>query len=157
VPGELVKSAPGRNYSYGWVPVPASRKGTKIACAGGHYSILPKGSPSPDEGFQVIEYLNTPKAMDIIFEITGWLGASKSYLAKADVSKYPGLDFFVKAETDATVQWGPKFEPLPSFASDQFYKVLDEVTYGKSTSKEAAAKLQTAVDAEMKNRFPNGV
>ncbi len=156
-PGELVKSAPGKKFTYGWVPVPASRKGTKLACAGGHYSILPKGSPDPDAGFQIIEYLNTPKAYDIIYETTGWFGPSKSYLDKYDISKYPGLDFFVRAAKEATVMWGPFFEPLPSFASDQFYKLLDEVTYHKTTAKEAAAKLQAAVDAEMKNRFPNGV
>jgi hypothetical protein len=156
-PGELVKSAPGRKYSYSWVPVPSSRKGTKIVCEGGHFSILPKGSPSPEEGFAVIEYLNTPKAYDIIYEVTGWFGPSKSYLDKYDVSKYPGLDFYVRAAKEATVHWGPFFEPLPSFASDQFYKLLDEVIYHRTPVSDAATKLQAAVDAEMKNRFPNGI
>src|SRR5262249_46103978 len=91
-PGELVKSAPGTKVADGWLPVPASRKGTKIVTNGGHNSILPKGSPDPERGFQVIEYLNTPKGMDIIFNTTGWVGASKSYLEKVDASKYPGLD-----------------------------------------------------------------
>ena len=95
--------------------------------------------------------------MNIVYQITGWFGASKSFIAKADTSMYPGLDFYVKAASEANVQWGPTFEALPSFASDQFYKVLDTVTYGKATSKEAAQALQTAVDAEMTNRFPNGV
>jgi ABC-type glycerol-3-phosphate transport system substrate-binding protein len=154
-PGELVKSSPNNKFVYGWVPTPT--KGEKLACVGGHYSIVPKGSPDPDRGFQIIEYLNSKPAMDIIYEVTGWLGASKAYLAAADVSKYPGLDFYVKAATNATRIFGPFFEPIPSFASDQFYKLLDEVTYHKTTSKEAAAKLQAAVDAEMKNRFPNGI
>jgi ABC-type glycerol-3-phosphate transport system substrate-binding protein len=156
-PGELVKSSPNNKFAYGWVPVPPERKGTKIACMGGHFSILPKGSPNPDEAFQIIEYLQTPAALNIVYKTTGWFGASKSFLTTADTKQYPGLDFYVKAATEATQQWGPYFEPLPSFASDQFYKLLDEVTYHKTTSKDAVAKLQSAVDAEMKNRFPNGV
>jgi hypothetical protein len=156
-PGELVKSAPGKNFTYNWVPLPAERKGVKLACAGGHYSAIPKGTKDADYGFQIIEYLNTDPARDIIFNSTGWLGASKTYLNKVDTAKYPGLDFFVKAAQQATVMWGPLFEPVPSFASDQYYKMQDAVNYHKMTPKDALAQLQSAVDAEVKNRFPNGV
>jgi|GEM_PF-327459 len=156
-PGELVKSAPGKKFTYGWVPMPTARKGTKLACTGGHYGIIPKGSPHPDLGFQIIEYLNTPAAMDIIYKTTGWLGASKSYLSKVDTSAYPGLDFYVNAAKEATQMWGPFFEPVPSFASDQFYKAVDSVNYHKITPKQAAQQVQEAVMTEVKNRFPNGV
>lgn len=156
-PGELVKSAPGKSFVYGWVPVPTSRKGTKLACTGGHYAILPKGSPQPELGFQLIEYLETETAMNIIFDATGWLGASKSFLKKVDTSKYPGLEFYVKQPDQATSMWGPFFEPIPSFASDQFYKAVDQVTYHKLTPKDAMVQVQQAVQTELKNQFPNGV
>ncbi len=156
-PGELSKSSEGKTFAYGWLPVPASRKGTKIATTGGHMSILPKGSPSPDEGFQVIEYLNTTKGMDIIFNTTGWVGASKSYLDKVDASKYPGLDFFIKAIGNATVVWEQGFfEPVGNFAGDQFNKAVDNVNYHKQSPADAAKQMQAAVEAEVKNRFPNG-
>ncbi len=156
-PGELVKSAPGRHFTYNWVPLPASRKGTKLACAGGHYSCVPKGTQDADQGFQIIEYLNTKPARDIIYDTTGWVGASKSYLTSIDTSKYPGLDFFVKAAQEATVMWGPQIEPIPSFVSDQYYKMQDEVNYHRMQPKDALQKLQDTVTAELKQRFPNGI
>jgi ABC-type glycerol-3-phosphate transport system substrate-binding protein len=157
-PGELTKSAPGRKFAYGWLPVPASSKGKKIATTGGHNSILPKGSPSPEEGFQIIEYLNQPHAMDIIFNSTGWLGASKAYLAKVDTAKYPGLDFFIQAISKADVVWGQGFfEPVGNFAGDQYNKAVDAVNFHKMTPQEAAKQMQAAVTTEVKNRFPKGV
>jgi ABC-type glycerol-3-phosphate transport system substrate-binding protein len=156
-PGELTKSAPGKSFAFGWQPVPASRKGAKIAQTGGHNSALPKGTPAADEGFQIIEYLNTPKAMDIIFDTTGWLGSSKSYIAKANVSKYPGLDFYVRAAKEATVVWGDIFNPIGGFVGDQWNIAVEAVNYHKLTPKEAAKQMQTAADKELKNRFPNGV
>ncbi|HEY3107432.1 MAG TPA: hypothetical protein VGL23_01680 [Chloroflexota bacterium] len=156
-PGELTKSAPGKSFGFGWMPVPAHRKGTKIAQTGGHNSAIPKGSPSADEGFQIIEYLNTPRAMDIVFDTTGWLGSSKSYIAKANVAKYPGLDFYIRAAKEATVTWGSIFNPIGGFVGDQWNIAVEAVNYHKLTPKEAAKQMQTAADKELKNRFPNGV
>jgi ABC-type glycerol-3-phosphate transport system substrate-binding protein len=44
-PGELSKSAVGRKFAYGWLPMPTDKKSTKIATTGGHMSILPKYCP----------------------------------------------------------------------------------------------------------------
>ncbi|HEY3079354.1 MAG TPA: hypothetical protein VGM69_05555 [Chloroflexota bacterium] len=156
-PGELTKSAPGKSFAFGWMPVPASRKGTKIAQTGGHNSAIPKGAPNADEGFQIIEYLNTPKAMDIVFDTTGWLGSSKSYVAKANVGKYPGLDFYTRAAKDATVTFGTIFNPIGGFVGDQWNVAVEAVNYKKLTPKDAAKQMQSAADRELKNRFPNGV
>jgi len=156
-PGELAKSAHNRNFVYGWVPVPNAKKGTKLQSTGGHYAMLPKGAPNPEQGFAFAEYLNTDDAMQTIFDGTGWLGASKKYLAKADVSKYKGLDFFTKSATDASTMWSVIVDPVQAFVSDQWTKLQDSVNYHKMAPKDAAAQLQKAADTEMKSRFPNGV
>ncbi len=154
-PGELAKSSPNNKFVYGWVPT--IQKGQKLQSTGGHYGMLPKGGPDPDLGFQVIEYLNTKDAMDIIFNGTGWIGAHKSYLKSLNVSQYAGLDFFVNSADTANPMWSVIVDPIQSFVSDQWSKIQDSINFHKVTPKDGAAQLQKAADNEMKNQFPNGV
>jgi multiple sugar transport system substrate-binding protein len=154
-PGELAKSSPNNKFVYGWVPT--AQKGTRLQSTGGHYGMLPKGGPNPDLGFKFIEFLTTDQALDVIFNGTGWLGARKSYLKKVDVSKYPGLDFFVKSADEASVMWQVIVDPVQAFVSDQWSKIQESVNFHKTTPKEAADQLQKAAETEMKNQFPNGV
>ncbi len=156
-PGELDKSAPGKSYVYGWVPVPNSKKGAKLQSTGGHYAMLPKGGQDPEQAFAFAEYLNTEPAMQTIFDNTGWLGSSKKFLAKVDVKKYPGLDFYVKSAQSASPMWSVIVDPVQAFVSDQWSKIQESVNYHKVSPKDAAAQLQKAADTEMKSRFPNGV
>ena len=153
-PGELAKSAPDKKFVYGWVPT--AQKGVKLQSTGGHYGMLPKGGPEPDLGFQFIEYLNTDPAFDAIFNGTGWLGARKSYMRKVNVSKYAGLDFYVKSADQASVMWQVIVDPIQAFVADQWEKVRESVNYHKISPKEAAQQLQQAADTEMKTQFPNG-
>ena len=95
-PGEMKTISPDLNIAYSWVPVPAARKGTKVQSMGGHYIFLPVGSPNPEDAFKFGEYMMTDAACDIIYNGLGWLPSRKSYLEKADLSKYPGLDWFVQ-------------------------------------------------------------
>ncbi|HEY3080638.1 MAG TPA: hypothetical protein VGM69_12155 [Chloroflexota bacterium] len=154
-PGELAKSAPDKKFVYGWVPT--AQKGVKLQSTGGHYGMLPKGGPEPDLGFQFIEYLNTDPAFDAIYNGTGWLGGRKSYFKKVNVSKYAGLDFYVKSADQATSMWQVIVDPVQAFVSDQWTKLQESVNYHKITPKEAAQQLQQAADTEMKTQFPNGV
>ena len=154
-PGELAKSGPSQHFVYGWSPT--ITKGTKLQATGGHYGMLPKGGPNPDLGFQYIEFLNTDVAFGTIFEGTGWLPSSKSYLKKVDVKKYVGLDFYVNSADAATSMKGVIVDPVQAFVSDQWTKLQDSVNFHKMTPKEAAAELQKQADTEMKNQFPNGV
>jgi hypothetical protein len=155
-PGELAKSAPNSSFLYTYVPT--STPGQKLQSTGGHYGMLPKGGPDPDSGFKLIEYLNTNNAMDIIFNGTGWMGPHLSWASKADVSKYPGLDFFVKSGTDANPMWKVYIDPIQSYLSDQWFNTIQPaVNFHKMTPKDAAAQLQQAADTEFKNQFPNGL
>jgi multiple sugar transport system substrate-binding protein len=124
-PGELAKSSPNNKFVYGWVPT--AQKGVKLQSTGGHYGMLPKGGPNPDLGFQFIEYLTTPAALDVIFNGTGWLGARKSYLSKVDTSKYSGLDFYIKSADSASVMWSVIVDPVQAFVSDQWSKIQESV------------------------------
>jgi len=156
-PGELAKSSPNNEFVYGWVPLPSMNKGKKLQSSGGHYGMLPKGSTNNDQGFAFIEWLNTDEAMQIIFDGTGWLGASKKFLAKVDVSKYKGLDFFVNSAAQADPMWQVLVDPVQAYVTDQWSKLQDQVNFHKMTPKDAAAQLQQAATQEMKNQFPNGV
>lgn len=154
-PGELAKSSPTNHFVYTYVPTATA--GQKLQSTGGHYGMLPKGGPDPDQAFQLAEYLNTDKAMQIIFDGTGWIGAHKSFADKINVSKYEGLDFFVKSAAEANPMWKVYVDPVQSYVSDQWSKIQDSVNYHKVTPKDAAAQLQQAADTEMKNQFPNGL
>ena len=154
-PGELAKSSPNSKFVYGWAP--SATKGQKLQSTGGHFGMLPKGGPNPELGFKLIEYLNTDDADNIIFNGTGWMGGRKSYLAKLDVSKYSGLDFYVKSADEANPMWSVIVDPVQAFVSDQWTKIQESVNYHKMTPQEGAAELQKAADTELKNQFPNGV
>jgi hypothetical protein len=73
------------------------------------------------------------------------------------VSKYAGLDFYVKSADQATSMWQVIVDPVQAFVSDQWTKLQESVNYHKITPKEAAQQLQQAADTEMKTQFPNGV
>ena len=83
-PGELVQIGRGTKFAYGWVPVPSSNKGKKIATAGGHDSCVPKGTQDADEGFQIIEYLNQPRATSSSTPPAGSARASRICKGRCD-------------------------------------------------------------------------
>ncbi len=156
-PGELAKSAPTLDFVYGWAPGPSSKKGQKLQSTGGHYGMLPKGSQDNDLGFKFIEWLNTDTAYQIIFDGTGWLGASKKFLAKVNVNQYKGLDFYINTANTADPMWGVIVDPVQAYVSDQWSKIQDQVNFNKLSPADAAAQLEKAANTELKNQFPNGV
>jgi ABC-type glycerol-3-phosphate transport system substrate-binding protein len=90
--------------------------------------------------------------MDIIYNTTGWLGASKPYLASIDTSKYPGLDFYVRAANEATDTWGPIVDPIEGFTNTEWNDDVQEVTFGKTTPEDMAKKMQAALTSQLKDR-----
>jgi len=155
-PGELAHAAPDRKFAYSWMLVPTDRKGKKVQSTGGHNSQIPNGAKHPDEAFKFIEFLLTDKAMDIIYAGTGWIGARKSYLAKVDISKYPGLDFYVKSATEADEMHGMPVDPIENFTGNQWWDTVSAVNHGTKTPEEAAADMQAALTKEYASRFGGG-
>ncbi|HJZ49923.1 MAG TPA: substrate-binding domain-containing protein [Roseiflexaceae bacterium] len=151
-PGELAKTAPDKNFAYGWVPVPAERKGKKIQATGGHNSGIPKGAKKADKAWQFIEFLTTDKAIDIIFNGVGWLGASKSYLDKVDTSKYKGLDWYVKSLKEANDVRGMDVDPIEGFTGTEWTTDREKMTFGQLTPEATAKQMQEALTKELKDR-----
>lgn len=141
-PGSLTKLAPNKRYVYGWPPTSPDRKGKKIQSAGGHFAVLPKGSPHPDQAFAFAEYLTSEPAEQIIFDGEGWLGARKSFLAKVNVKQYPGLDFYVKSATSADEFWADPVDPIEGFFSDTWNAQAVKVFQGTMTPQDALQQMQ---------------
>ena len=148
-PGEMAVNAPDLNIEYSWPMVPASRKGTKVQSMGGHYIFLPTGSPHPKEAFRFGEYMMSDKACDIIFNGLGWLPSRKSYLAKADIAKYKGLDWFVRSVDEATELTEVIMDPITQITATTVSKNGDAVIYGDKTPQQAAADLQATLSEEL--------
>jgi ABC-type glycerol-3-phosphate transport system substrate-binding protein len=151
-PGELAKTAPDKNFAYGWVPVPGDRLGKKIQATGGHNSGVPKGAKKADKAWQFIEFLTTDKAIEIIYNGVGWLGASKSYLDKVDTSKYKGLDWYVKSIKEANDMRGMDVDPIEGFTNTAWTEGYDKMNFGKVTPEDLAKQLQESLTKELKDR-----
>ena len=131
-----------------WVPVPESRKGTKIQFGGGHMAFLFKDGKYHDEGWQIIEWLQTDEFCDIIFEGIGWLPAYKPYFDGADTGKFPGLQFYFDSVNEANY-WGPfPVCEIQSFVQDKYIELREAVYRDVVTGAEAAAQLQEAAEEE---------
>ena len=151
-PGELAKTAPDKNFAYGWVPVSAARRGTKVQSTGGHNSGIPKGALKTDKAWQFIEYLTTEEVHNIIFTGVGWLGPRKSYLDKYDTSQYEGLDFFIRSFTEATDMRGMDVDPIEGFTSTEWFEGSQQLTFGQVTPEELARQMQEALTTELAAR-----
>jgi maltose-binding protein MalE len=136
-----------------WIPVPASRKGTKCQGAGGHLIVLFKEAKNPDGMFKVAEFLNTIEACDAIFNNIGWLPALKSYIAQADPSAYPGLEFFFNSVEEANDWRGPEPCPITEFINTQFVELHEKVDRDEMTPAEAASELQSRAVQEYTANF----
>ncbi|MHB0874522.1 MAG: extracellular solute-binding protein [Anaerolineae bacterium] len=155
-PGEMATTSPDLNIAYSWVPVPASRKGTKVQSMGGHYVFLPTGSPHPKEAFRFGEFMMTDAACDIIYNGLGWLPSRKSYLEKADLSKYKGLDWFVNSTSEATELSEVIMDPITQITYNTFTKNSDAVIYGDKTPQQAAADVQATLTDELAKATSQG-
>ena len=140
--GSVTQLAPTKRYVYGWPPTSPDRKGKKIQSTGGHFAVLPKGSPFPDQAFAFAEYLTSEAVEQIIFDGPGWLGARKSFLAKVDVKQHPGLDFFIQSATTADELWGDPVDPIEGFFADTWAAQAVKVFQGTQTPQDALQQMQ---------------
>ena len=154
-PGELAHSAPDKRFAYSWPPVPEERRGVKWQSSGGHWGNIPKGAKHADEAFKFLEYLTTLEAADIIFEHTGWLAPRISWNENLDVSTYPGLEFYTNSVKLADEIWPMAVCPITGFVGQNWYNVVDAVTYGKKTPEEAARDYHVLCNEELKKQFPD--
>jgi ABC-type glycerol-3-phosphate transport system substrate-binding protein len=152
-PGSLAKVAPEKRYAYTWPPLPPARKGKKIQSTGGHFSLLPKGSPHPDPAFEFVEFLTTERAEQLIFDGQGWIGARKSFLPKIHASQYRGLDFYIRSATTADDRWADPVNPIEGFFADRWKEQADAVMLGQASPKSALQELQRLCTEELRQRL----
>lgn len=149
-PGSLAKNAPEKRYAYTWPPVAPARKGKKLQSTGGHFAVLPKGSPHPEPGFEFIEFLTGERAHQIIFDGLGWIGARKSFLPKINASQYRGLDFYIRSATTADDMWAAAVNPIEGFFADRWKEQADAVMLGQTSPKSALLELQRLCTEELR-------
>jgi maltose-binding protein MalE len=142
-PGELKTTAqPGNVYGWTWMP---TRTGEKIQIMGGWNVCIPKGAKNVKEAFKFIEFLSTDDANLTILEMAGSFAATKSFATKTDFNKYGGLAWFMESVTKAEKVFGAVLCPVFAEARSRFLKGLDEVSFGRKTTKEMLTELQRAV------------
>lgn len=133
-----------------WVPVPESRRGTKIQFGGGHMAMIFRDGKYKDEAWPIAEWCQTKTMNDLIFQNIGWLPAYKPYFDQADPNAFPGLNFYFDSVNEANY-WGPWIIcEIQSFITTQYGQVREAVFRGEMTGAEGAAKLQDDAVKEWK-------
>ena len=154
-PGELFGSSPDERFRFTWVPMPKDRKGITFQNMRGEPTTIPKGAKRPEEAFQFLEFLTTPPSMDVIFNLTGWMGPRLSWLRQANVGQYEGLDWFMSSITEADELHPCPLCPISSFVAESLIDTWDEVNYGDKTPAEAAQDLDESLTRELAEQFPD--
>jgi ABC-type glycerol-3-phosphate transport system substrate-binding protein len=152
-PAGVLRSNPDHTYKFTWVPVPDSRRGTKVQTLAGHASILMKDKPNPEAAFDLAVFLTQKEACDILFKEVGWIGPRKSWQEALDLSEYPpevqeNILFFTTSIDEADELWYEK-DPIEGITNVQWVTAREDVIYNKATPAEAAAKLQETLTAEL--------
>lgn len=151
-PGETVNEKPevAPYNRASWVPVPESRRGTKIQFGGGHMVQIFKDGQYKDEAWPIAEWVQSDYVCNLIYDKIGWLPAYLPYFEKADQEKYPGLKFYFDSVQEATY-WGPFIRnEIQSFVETQYQQARESVYRGQMTGAEAVAQLQEEAEKEWK-------
>jgi len=144
---------PAQRYKFTWVPVPESRKGTKVATRGGHAGVVMKNAKHPDEAFELAVFLTQPVVCDMLFEVYGWFGPRKSWRETVDLSFYPeqvqeNILYYANAFDEADELWWDK-DPIEGVCSNEWTKAWQGVVYGEFTAEEAAVQMQANMTKEL--------
>lgn len=151
-PGEIaLKCKKELDWSYAWAPRAADYKDETYQILGGHNATIPKDSKYPDEAFRFLEYLSTDEAQRIVFFMAGGYVSTKSWLEKANVDFYPGLEFYINSPAEADNLYIYEPCPVDFVIWDQWYTQLDAVLWGDKTAEEAAADMYKNATAELES------
>ncbi|MEM7031541.1 MAG: substrate-binding domain-containing protein [Chloroflexota bacterium] len=133
-----------------WIPVPESRRGTKIQTGGGHMVQMFRDGKLKDEAWPVAEWLQTDGFINLIFENIGWLPSYKPFYDTVDPNYFPALEFTINSVEEATY-WGEenRNEIMP-FIREKHGDYREAVYRDEMSGAEAAAKLQVDAEKEWK-------
>jgi multiple sugar transport system substrate-binding protein len=151
-PGELFhKAAEGQEFFYTWAPVPDARKGVHYQTSLPTGIFLPVPADAPEAAFKLVEFICSDEGNEIFFNNAGGFAWTKSWLAKVDTSKYPGLDFYVKSIAEAD-EFYCNVQSCPlgwEFPQQQYDKAIDAVIYDNADPAEVLAQAQKACEEEL--------
>ena len=150
-PASMATDKPDVEFGYTWVPMPTKRKGVKLQITGGHAGFIPQNAKHPAESSTGLEYLQGDEAFQMIYDGCGFIGGRISPLAKLDISKYPGLEFFVQSVKEATELKGHEVNPVAATTSDVWIATVDAVNFGTMTPEAAATDMQDKMTKAMKD------
>ncbi len=144
-PGELAKLAdPELKFGYTWCPTYDQQK---VQLIGGHQNVIPKGATHPQDSFDFMVTATTDEACQSTLDTAGGFLASKSFLAKVDKSKYPGLDWFIESGVTADrVAAEPNF-PGWSVVWNAWNAMFEEIGFGRRGVEEGLAELEQTAQA----------
>ncbi|MBX3011152.1 MAG: extracellular solute-binding protein [Caldilineaceae bacterium] len=148
-PGEtqIVKPEIAQYNRAVWSPVSEDRRGVKMQAVNSHFVQIFKEAKNPTGAFKLGEFFNTVLACDTIFKEVGWIHPIKEFIPMIDANAFPGLDFYVQSETEATEWHLLRRCPIHWFVKDQWDALRDQVARDQITPAEAAAQLsQRAID-----------
>ncbi|MCB0064685.1 MAG: extracellular solute-binding protein [Caldilineaceae bacterium] len=148
-PGETMIAKPeiGQYNRATWSPVSEDRRDVKMQAVNAHFVQIFKEAKNPTGAFRLGEWFNTVTACDIIFKEVGWIHPVKEFIPMIDPNAFPGLDFYVQSEQEATEWHLLRRCPIHWFVKDQWDALRDQVAREEVTPEEAAAQLnQRALD-----------
>lgn len=148
-PGEtqIVKPEIAQHNRASWSPVPDDRKDVKMQAVNAHFVQIFKEANNPEGAFKLGEIFNTVMACDIIFKEVGWIHPIKEFIPTIDGDAFPGLQFYIESEQEATEWHLLRRCPIHWFVKGQWDSLRDQVARNEITATEAAATLnQVALD-----------
>ncbi|MEZ4706848.1 MAG: substrate-binding domain-containing protein [Caldilineaceae bacterium] len=148
-PGETMIAKPevGQFNQASWSPVPDDRKDVRMQAVNAHFVQIFKEGKNPTGAFKLGEIFNTVMACDTIFKEVGWIHPIKEFIPQIDANAFPGLQFYVDSEQQATEWHLLRRCPIHWFVKGQWDALRDQVARDQLTPAEAAAQLnQSALD-----------
>jgi ABC-type glycerol-3-phosphate transport system substrate-binding protein len=151
-PGELSTTQKDKSWEQGytWMPTLTGKK--KVIDFGStHTLIIPKICKNPVEAFTLEAFMASLDVAMLEYGIRGIACWSKPFAAKADFSKYPGLDWFMKAPSDADEVRSPNADSAPTGdeANKLWNRAVQEVIYKQKPAAQALNDIQTELQKDL--------
>jgi ABC-type glycerol-3-phosphate transport system substrate-binding protein len=124
-------------------------EGAKPFFAGTHVLMMFKGS-NADVAWKFLEYSSTLEYIKRVYDISGFIMGTKSFIQSLDVSTlYPGLDFFTTGQDKGTRVWGLAADPNWYLNLFEYIALEEAVGFGKISPEEGLANLQKLATEEL--------
>jgi len=148
-PGSLTLNAvEGMEWGVSYM-VDGLAEGAKPYFAGTHTMMLLKDTNNK-EAWGYLEFSGTDEYIQEVYDISGFIMGTKSFIASLDVSTlYPGLDFFTQGLSEGTRVWGLASDPNWYLNWSELFNIAEAVGFGQMDAKEGLMELQKLATEEL--------